>query len=57
VRTPICSTCGQPGTRDLSPDDSWACGNEACSEFGQRLDANEPASYLPATPPDAQRPT
>jgi hypothetical protein len=57
VKTPVCATCGQPGTRDLSQNDTWECGNEACSEFGQVLASDEPPSDPPGSPPEAQRPT
>jgi len=51
--TPICPTCGQPATQALGPDEGWECRNEACPEFGQRLDEREPAVDEPApVPPD-----
>jgi len=40
--TPLCPTCGQPGTRAFGPDEEWECRNEACPEYGQVLRADEP---------------
>jgi hypothetical protein len=40
---PLCPTCGQPATEALAgPEHGWECRNEACPEFGQAVDADEP---------------
>jgi hypothetical protein len=47
VAPPICPTCGQPASLALGgPEHDWECRNEACPEFGQPVDPDEPA------PPD-----
>ena len=40
---PLCPTCGQPATEELggAPHD-WECRNEACPEYGQAVEADEP---------------
>ena len=39
---PTCPTCDQPASRSLAgPEHDWECGNEACPEFGQALEAHE----------------
>jgi hypothetical protein len=44
---PLCPSCGQPASRALAgPEHGWECRNEACPEFGQAIEAEEPA------PPD-----
>jgi len=48
---PLCPTCGQPASEALAgPEHDWECRNEACSEFGQpvRADEPEPAASEPA---------
>jgi hypothetical protein len=43
VDPPLCPTCGQPASQALAgPAHEWECRNEACSEFGQPLAADEP---------------
>jgi hypothetical protein len=45
---PLCPSCGQPASEALAgPEHGWECRNEACPEFGQSIDAHEPA-----VPPD-----
>jgi hypothetical protein len=45
---PLCPSCGQPASKALAgPEHGWECRNEACPEFGQGLDANEPESEEP----------
>jgi hypothetical protein len=40
---PLCPTCGQPASEALGgPDHDWECRNEACTEFGQPVRADEP---------------
>lgn len=40
---PLCPTCGQPASTALAgPEHGWECRNEACSEFGQPIQAAEP---------------
>ena len=40
---PLCPSCGQPASQALAgPEHDWECRNEACPEFGQGLDADEP---------------
>jgi hypothetical protein len=40
---PLCPTCGQPASKALGgPDHEWECRNEACTEFGQPVRADEP---------------
>ena len=40
---PLCPTCGQPASEALGgPDHDWECRNEACTEFGQPIRADEP---------------
>lgn len=54
VMPPTCPTCGQPASQSLAgPEHEWECRNEACPEFGQALDAHEPAPKLaePASQP------
>ena len=41
-KTPLCPTCGQPGTRAFGPDGEWECRNEACPEYGQAIRPDEP---------------
>lgn len=49
---PLCPSCGQPASESLSGGDpGWECRNEACTEFGQPVRADEPP------PPDEPRPT
>jgi hypothetical protein len=41
---PVCPTCGQPASEALGgPEHDWECRNEACPEFGQPLQADEPS--------------
>jgi hypothetical protein len=47
---PACPTCTQPATQAMGPDGGWECRNEACPEFGQRLQADEPERDEPASP-------
>ena len=43
AETPLCPTCGQPASEALGgPEHDWECRNEACSEFGQPVRADEP---------------
>jgi len=43
VTPPLCASCGQPASEALAgPEHGWECRNEACPEFGQSIDANEP---------------
>jgi hypothetical protein len=38
---PVCPTCGQPAVETLGDADAgWECGNEACPEFGQAIEAS-----------------
>ena len=46
----MCPTCGQPASPSLSRDGALECRNEACPEYGQLLDLNEPAPAAPPTP-------
>ena len=40
---PLCPTCGQPASEALGgPDHDWECRNEACTEYGQPVRADEP---------------
>ena len=42
---PLCPSCDQPASEALAgPEHGWECRNEACPEFGQALDADEPAA-------------
>jgi polyisoprenoid-binding protein YceI len=42
---PLCPTCGQPASEALGgPAHDWECRNEACSEFGQPVRADEAPS-------------
>jgi hypothetical protein len=44
VVPPLCPTCGQPASQSLAgPEHDWECRNEACPEFGQAVEAREPA--------------
>ena len=50
---PLCPTCGQPASEALGgPDHDWECRNEACTEFGQPVRADEPP---PREDPDPER--
>ena len=50
---PLCPTCGQPASEALGgPDHDWECRNEACTEFGQPIRADEPP---PREDPDPER--
>jgi hypothetical protein len=41
---PLCPTCGQPASEALGgAEHDWECRNEACPEYGQAVDAHEPA--------------
>ncbi len=41
---PLCPTCGQPASDALGgAEHEWECRNEACPEFGQPVQAEEPA--------------
>jgi hypothetical protein len=52
--TPLCPSCGQPASEALAgPEHGWECRNEACPEFGQAIDAEEPEQ--PAEPDAAGR--
>jgi hypothetical protein len=43
VVPPMCPTCGQPASQALAgPEHDWECRNEACPEFGQAVEADEP---------------
>jgi hypothetical protein len=43
VDPPLCGSCGQPASQALAgPEHGWECRNEACSEFGQAIQAAEP---------------
>jgi hypothetical protein len=45
VIPPLCPSCGQPASKALAgPPHDWECRNEACPEFGQSIDADEPAA-------------
>jgi hypothetical protein len=45
---PLCPSCGQPASEALGgPEHGWECRNEACPEFGQALDADEPVPEEP----------
>lgn len=49
---PVCPSCGQPATTALADaEHGWECGNEACTEFGQPIRADEPPR--PEAPPPA----
>jgi hypothetical protein len=49
---PLCPSCGQPASESLSGGEpGWECRNEACTEFGQPVRADEPP------PRDEPRPT
>jgi hypothetical protein len=42
---PLCPSCGQPASEALGgPEHDWECRNEACTEFGQAVRADEPSS-------------
>jgi hypothetical protein len=42
-RVPVCPSCGQPASAGLADaGGGWECGNEACTEFGQPIRADEP---------------
>ena len=46
--TPLCPSCGQPASEALAgPEHGWECRNEACPEFGQAIDAEEPEPTEP----------
>ena len=50
---PLCPTCGQPASEALGgPDHDWECRNEACTEYGQPIRADEPP---PREDPDPER--
>src|SRR5688572_6059584 len=50
---PLCPTCGQPASEALGgPEHDWECRNEACPEFGQPVQADEPFSESPGSAPD-----
>jgi hypothetical protein len=43
AEAPRCPDCGQPASEALAgPEHGWECRNEACSEFGQAIQAAEP---------------
>jgi hypothetical protein len=43
VNAPICPDCGQPASTALAgPDHGWECRNEACPEYGQPIQPDEP---------------
>jgi hypothetical protein len=45
---PVCPSCGQPASEALAgPEHGWECRNEACPEFGQPVDPNEPPAVEP----------
>ena len=47
---PLCPSCGQPASTALAgAEHDWECRNEACPEFGQPIDPNEPAPPDPPT--------
>jgi hypothetical protein len=48
VTAPLCPDCGQPATTEYAgKEDQWVCRNEACAEFGQPIQANEPMTAAP----------
>jgi hypothetical protein len=48
ISPPLCPTCGQPASEALGgPEHDWECRNEACPEFGQPVQADEPESGEP----------
>jgi hypothetical protein len=48
---PLCPSCGQPASQALAgPEHGWECRNEACPEFGQSLDSDEPVAQEDAMP-------
>ena len=48
---PICPSCGQPASTALAgPEHGWECRNEACPEFGQAIEADEPERGEPPAP-------
>jgi hypothetical protein len=50
VTPPLCASCGQPASEALAgPEHGWECRNEACPEFGQSIDANEPGTRSEGT--------
>lgn len=54
---PLCPSCGQPASEALAgPAHGWECRNEACPEYGQSIDPNEPSRREPAAGPVASRP-
>ena len=43
MSAPLCPDCGQPASTALAgPEHGWECRNEACPEFGQAIQDNEP---------------
>jgi hypothetical protein len=47
---PLCPSCGQPASTALAgAEHDWECRNEACPEFGQPVDPNEPPPPEPPT--------
>ncbi len=48
---PTCPTCGQPASTALAgPEHGWECRNEACAEFGQAIQADEPGGVAEPGP-------
>ncbi|MEA2481104.1 MAG: hypothetical protein QOJ07_3026 [Thermoleophilaceae bacterium] len=48
MSAPLCPDCGQPASTALAgPEHGWECRNEACAEFGQPIQADEPAVTEP----------
>jgi hypothetical protein len=51
--SPVCPTCGQPASQALAGfEHDWECRNEACPEFGQPVQADEPAPREDTDPDD-----
>jgi hypothetical protein len=49
---PICPSCGQPASTALAgPEHDWECRNEACPEFGQAIEPDEPERDEGLDPP------
>jgi hypothetical protein len=48
---PICPSCGQPASTALAgAEHDWECRNEACPEFGQAVEPDEPHRPEPPGP-------
>ena len=48
MEAPLCPDCGQPASQSLGgPEHGWECRNEACPEYGQPIEPDEPAVTEP----------